>query len=73
MNLLPLIVKTTDEKSGVPPNAPINGVTKSFTSAVTTFPKATPITTPTAMSTTLPFNIKFLNPCNIFSPPSNGI
>ncbi len=61
-NLLLLIVKLIAEKSGFPPIAPIIGVIISFTSAVTIEPNATPITTPTAKSTTLPFNINCLNP-----------
>ena len=61
-NLLPLIVKLNAEKSGVPPKIPIIGVITSFTRAVTTAPKDTPTTTPTAKSTTLPFKINFLKP-----------
>jgi len=62
MNLLLFTVNEIAEKSGIPPNAPISGITKLLTNAVTTLPNATPITTPTAISTTLPFRIKFLNP-----------
>src|SRR5580658_2732896 len=42
--------------------AAISGVMKSLTSAVTTAPKATPMTTATARSTTFPRRTKFLNP-----------
>ena len=49
-NLLLLTVKVNPEKSGFPPIAPIIGVIISFTKAVTTEPKATPTTTPTAKS-----------------------
>ncbi len=65
MNLLLLIVKYIEEKLGFPPIAAINGVMRSLTSADTTFPNATPMTMPTARSTTLPFNINCLNPCSI--------
>src|SRR5581483_660523 len=53
-NLLPLTVKTIAEKSGLPTMAAISGVSRSFTKAVTTAPKAAPMTTATARSTTLP-------------------
>src|SRR5580693_2384962 len=42
--------------------AAISGVMRSLTSAVTTAPKATPMTTATARSTTFPRRTKFLNP-----------
>jgi len=42
------------EKSGWPTSAAINGVNESFTKAVTTGPKAPPITTATVRSRTLP-------------------
>src|SRR5437764_758606 len=48
------MVKLSCEKSGLPPNAAMNGVIRSFTSAVTTAPNAAPITTAIARSTTLP-------------------
>ena len=66
-NLLPLTVKTSPEKFGVPPKAPINGVIISLTSASTIFPNAAPITTATARSTTFPRNIKSRNPFNIIT------
>lgn len=54
MNWLPRMVNERFEKSGTFAIAAINGVRISFTSAFTTDPKAAPITTPTAKSTTLP-------------------
>src|SRR5580704_1943989 len=39
----------------------MSGMKTSFTSESTTFPKAVPITTPTARSTTLPRRMNFLN------------
>ena len=39
---------------------PNGGIIKSFTKEVTIFPKALPIITPTAISTTLPFMAKSL-------------
>src|SRR5579862_7494984 len=62
MNLLPFIVKLISEKSGLPTRAAMSGVIKSFTSAVTTAPKAAPSTTATARSTTLPRKRNCLNP-----------
>src|SRR5580658_6995061 len=53
------------EKSGLPTMAAIKGVSRSLVNAVTTPPNAAPITTPTAMSTTLPRRINFLNPSSI--------
>src|SRR6267154_3128253 len=53
------------EKSGLPTTAAISGVNRSFVSAVTTPPKAAPITTPTAISTTFPRRMNFLKPLNI--------
>src|ERR1035438_3450053 len=41
-NLLPLMVKTIPEKSGLPTTAAMIGVRRSFTNAVTTAPKAPP-------------------------------
>ena len=58
-NLLAPMVSTQAEKSGRPPAMPMIGVMMSFTNAVTTAPNATPITTATARSTTLPRNRKF--------------
>jgi len=64
-NLLGFIVKNSPEKSGDLKIAPIIGVIISLTKELTTAPKAPPITTPTARSTTLPLIINFLNPWNI--------
>src|SRR5579859_6607596 len=47
-------------------------VSKSFVSAVTTPPNAAPITTPTAISTTFPRRMNFLNPSSITVPLRNG-
>src|SRR3954464_6900577 len=44
-----------------PNNNPIGGMMISFTNDVTIFPNAPPMTTPTAMSTTLPFIANSLN------------
>src|ERR1700687_2781814 len=61
-NLLLLIVKVRLAKLGSPNRAAMRGVMRSLTNAVTTVPKATPITTPTARSTTLPRKRNALNP-----------
>src|SRR5258708_16610723 len=53
------------EKSGLPTIAAISGVNRSFVSAVITPPKAAPITTPTAISTTFPRRMNFLKPSSI--------
>src|SRR5271154_6176248 len=59
------------EKSGLPTIAAMKGVNRSAVSAVTTPPKAAPITTPTAISTTLPRRINCLKPDSIWkNPPS---
>src|ERR1700730_3946109 len=68
-NLLPLIVNSIAEKSGFPTMAAMNGVIISLTNAVTTAPNATPITTATARSRTLPRKINCLKPCNIATSP----
>src|SRR5580765_1089358 len=47
--------------------AAIRGVSRSVVRAVTTPPKAAPMTTPTAISTTFPRRMNFLNPLNITS------
>lgn len=60
INLLPLSVKYRLEKSGVPPMAAISGVIISLTSEVTMAPKAAPMTTATAKSTTFPRRINCL-------------
>src|ERR1700737_2873748 len=57
------------EKSGLPTSAAISGVSRSLVSAVTTPPNAAPITTPTAISTTFPRRMNFLNPSNMEAPP----
>src|SRR5262249_21177991 len=59
---LPLMAKLTAEKSGTPPKIPMMGVTMSLTSACTTPVNATPITTATARSTTLPRRMNLRNP-----------
>src|ERR1700719_579310 len=61
-NLLPRIVKLIDEKSGCLTTAAIKGVSRPLTIEFTTLPKAAPITTPTARSTTLPRSKNCLNP-----------
>src|SRR5205807_825158 len=61
----PWTVNWTAEKSGLPTIAAMSGVSKSVVSAVTTPPKAAPITTPTAISTTFPRRMNFLNPLSI--------
>src|SRR6185437_1619450 len=48
------MVKLSEPKSGLPTMAAIKGVSRSLTNEVTTVPKAAPMTTPTAKSTTLP-------------------
>src|SRR6266567_6738987 len=53
------------EKSGLPTIAAISGVNRSLVSAVITPPKAAPITTPTAISTTFPRRMNFLKPSSI--------
>src|ERR1700758_3871984 len=65
--VLPML-KPREEKSGLPTTAEINGVSKSFVNAVTTPPKAAPITTPTARSTTLPRNRNCRNPPAMCTP-----
>src|SRR5579862_1106728 len=49
----------------LPTRAPINGVSRSLVKAPTTVANAAPITTPTAMSTTLPRRMNFLKPSSI--------
>src|SRR5665213_2136017 len=65
INRLWLMVKYRFEKSGLPPMAAINGVTKSLTSEFTMPLKAAPMTTATARSTALPRRINFLKSFNI--------
>jgi len=52
-NAVPFRVKVIEEKSGLPTNAAIRGVSRSLVKAVTTVAKAAPMTTPTAMSHTM--------------------
>src|SRR5271166_952557 len=63
------IAKEIPVKSGFPTRSAMRGLIRSFTSAVTTVPKAAPITTPTARSTTLPRRMNCLKPDNMKSPP----
>src|SRR3989339_1266080 len=63
--LLPLIVNTRPLKSGVLAIAPISGVRISATRDETIVPKAAPMTTPTARSTTLPRSKNCLNSLSI--------
>ena len=67
LDLLPRAGAPTENalKSGLPTRLPMIGVMTSFTSEVTTVPKAPPMMTPTAKSRTLPRRIKSLNPFNI--------
>src|ERR1700692_1483426 len=51
----------------------MSGLIRSLTSAVTTVPKAAPITTPTARSTTLPRKINCLKPDSIGVSPPTGV
>ena len=57
-----LTVNVSLEKSDLPKMAPTSGVIRSATRAVTTAPKATPMTTATARSTTLPRKMNSLKP-----------
>src|SRR5579864_7767202 len=67
-NTLPRMSYLRLEKSGSFTSAPMNGVNKPFVSEPTTPPNAAPITTPTAISTTFPRRMNFLNPSNIAVP-----
>jgi hypothetical protein len=60
-------VKVRAEKSGLPAIAAITGVSRFSTSEVTSAAKATPITIPTATSTTLP---RSRNERNSFARPA---
>ena len=60
LNLEWCTVKVRFEKSGLPKMAAISGVTMSATNAVIMAVKATPTTTATARSTTLPRRMNFL-------------
>src|SRR6266487_5634653 len=57
------------EKFGPPPKRPISGVIRSLTTAWMTLPKAAPITTPTARSTTFPRTRNFLKPLSSLPTP----
>src|SRR4030095_14397647 len=52
------------EKSALPRRRPMGGMSRSLTNEATTRPKAAPMTTPTASSTTLP---RMMNSLNSFS------
>src|SRR5579862_2913572 len=67
-NKVPFTVQPIAEKSGLCTTAAIKGVNTSLVNAVTTPANAAPITTPTAMSTTFPRRMNFLNPSNIWPP-----
>src|SRR5437763_2230339 len=56
------MVNDSARKSGLPPMAAISGVMKLPVNAVTRAPKATPMSTATARSTTLPRSRNFRNP-----------
>src|SRR3954447_21271692 len=56
------MVNDSARKSGLPPMAAISGVMKLSVNAVTRAPKATPMSTATARSTTLPRSRNFRNP-----------
>src|SRR5271165_386412 len=60
-------VKVIEEKSGLPTRAAMSGVSRSLVRAVTTPPKEAPITTPTAISITLPRRMNCLNPLSMGS------
>lgn len=60
-----LIVNERELKSGSFAMADTSGVSKSDTKADTTVPKAAPMTTPTAKSTTFPLSKNCLNSFNI--------
>src|ERR1700692_2950808 len=64
-NRLPLTVNLMAEKSGFPAIAAISGVSRSLVKADTTEAKAAPITTPTAISITLPRRMNCLNPLSL--------
>ena len=67
--VLLLIVNDSDEKSGLPNMAAMSGVIRSLTKAVTSAPKAAPMTTATARSTTLPRKMNSLKPLSMALPP----
>jgi hypothetical protein len=58
-------VNLSAEKSGRPTMAAMGGVSRSLTKALTTLPKAAPMTTATARSTTLPGNMKSRKPLSM--------
>src|SRR3954469_5443980 len=55
-----------------PTSTPTTGMTMSATSEETIFPKAAPMITPTARSTTLPFTAKSRNSVRILTAPSQA-
>src|SRR5580704_932294 len=67
-NMLPLMVNLMAEKSGLPTIAAISGVSRSLVKADTTEANAAPMTTPTAMSITLPRRMNCLNPLSMDLP-----
>src|SRR5581483_2191434 len=68
-NTLLLTVNLMAEKSGLPTNAAIKGVSRSFVKAATTVANAAPTTTPTAMSMTFPRRINCLKPFSMRHAP----
>src|SRR5262249_52239311 len=69
LNTWPRKLKLKVAKSPVlPTNAPISGVRRSLVNAPTTVAKAAPMTTPTAISTTLPRRMNFLKPLSMEAP-----
>src|SRR5580658_3249852 len=65
-NTTPRTVNWSDENFSPPPVASlISGFRNADVSPPTTLANAAPITTPTAMSTTLPRRMNFLNPSSI--------
>src|SRR5579872_4384502 len=70
-NVVQRTVNLRLKQSGLPTTSAISGVRKPLVSSVTTPPKAAPITTPTAISTTFPRRMNFLNPSSITVPLLN--
>src|SRR5580692_4529035 len=71
-NATPRIVNWSVENFSPPPVASlISGLRNAEVSPPTTPAKAAPITTPTAISTTFPRRMNFLNPSNIAVPLQN--
>lgn len=59
-------------KSTLPNRAPVDGIRISLTNDVTIFPKAAPMTIPTARSTTLPRATNSLNSLNMVNNHPSG-